>query len=172
SGPAPGGAVSGPAPGGAVSGQAPGGAASGEAADPAVSRPPVIAEYHGEGVQAPAAMVRRGRHKLIVAGDDPELLFDLESDPRELDNLAGASPDVVAELRAALAAELDLAEIDRRVRISQRERRLVAAALRQGRYTAWDHQPPADAATQYIRNRGDLYELQRRARLEEPGADG
>ncbi|HEY3726013.1 MAG TPA: choline-sulfatase [Solirubrobacteraceae bacterium] len=133
-------------------------------------RRPVIAEYHAEGVQAPSAMVRSGRHKLIVSGSDPDLLFDLHSDPRELENLAGSSPALEAELHAALDAELDLADIERRVRVSQRERRVVSDALRRGRYTPWDHQPPVDAATQYIRSRADLYELQRRARLDEPGA--
>jgi choline-sulfatase len=135
----------------------------------ALERPPVIAEYHAEGVLAPSAMVRSDRYKLIVSGSDPELLFDLDADPRELHDLAASSPAVVAELRAALDAELDLDDIDRRARISQRERRVVSAALRRGRYTPWDHQPPVDAATQYIRNRADLYELQRRARLDEPG---
>jgi choline-sulfatase len=115
-------------------------------------------------------MVRSGRHKLIVSGSDPDLLFDLHSDPRELENLAGSSPALEAELHAALDAELDLADIERRVRVSQRERRVVSDALRRGRYTPWDHQPPVDAATQYIRSRADLYELQRRARLDEPGA--
>ena len=68
-------------------------------------------------------------------------------------------------LRAAVDARLDLADIDRRVRVSQRERRLVSAALRRGHYTPWDHQPQVDASRQYVRNRDDMYELQRRARL-------
>jgi choline-sulfatase len=135
---------------------------------------PVICEYHAEGVQAPSAMIRSGRHKLIVSGADPDQLYDLSDDPRELRNLAGdaAHAPVVADLRAALSARLDLADIDRRVRVSQRERRLVAGALRRGRYTAWDYQPPAEAAVQYVRNREDLYELQRRARLDEPARPG
>ncbi len=146
------------------------GAVTGDGAAPAH---PVLSEYHAEGVQAPSAMVRSGRHKLIVSGTDPDLLYDLRADPRELLDLATAdehSPTVAA-LRASLRARLDLADIDRCVRISQRERRLVSSALRRGRYTSWDYQPPVDAAMQYVRNREDLYELQRRARLDEPGAD-
>ncbi len=53
-------------------------------------------------------------------------------------------------------APLDLADIDRRVRVSQRERHLVSRALRQGP-TPWDHEPPYDAAGKYIRNREDMY---------------
>jgi hypothetical protein len=73
---------------------------------------------------------------------------------------------VIAPLRAELERRLDLAEIGDRVRASQRERFLVSRALREGRPTAWDHEPPYDAAAMYIRNREDMYELQRRARLD------
>ncbi|MEA2146208.1 MAG: choline-sulfatase, partial [Solirubrobacteraceae bacterium] len=132
---------------------------------------PVISEYHAEGVQAPAAMVRQGDHKLIASLEDPDLLYDLRFDPRELRDLSGARPDVVTSLHAALASRLDLAEIDRRVRVSQRERRLVTRALRQGHYTSWDYQPQVDATMQYVRSREDLYELQRRARLDAPATE-
>jgi choline-sulfatase len=131
---------------------------------------PVVSEYHAEGVQAPAAMIRSGSHKLIVCGDDPDQLFDLSQDPLELDNLAGDRAELVASLRAQLHQRLDLEAIDARVRASQRERHLVARALRRGRHTPWDFQPGPDAAKQYIRNHGDMYELQRRARLDEPDA--
>ncbi len=129
---------------------------------------PVISEYHAEGVQAPSAMVRSGRHKLIVSLEDPDLLYDLGDDPQELRDVSGdpGRGQVVAELRAELENRLDLPAIDGLVRQSQRERRLVSRALRQGRPTSWDHQPPVDAGTQYIRNREDMYELQRRARLD------
>ncbi|HET8979499.1 MAG TPA: choline-sulfatase [Solirubrobacteraceae bacterium] len=140
------------------------------ALDDAAAAPahPVVSEYHAEGVQAPAAMVRSGRHKLIVSLEDPDLLYDLVDDPSELRNLAEdpATEPVRAQLRAELDRRLDLAALDGRVRESQRERRLVSAALRQGRPTSWDHQPHVDAATQYIRNREDMYELQRQARLD------
>ena len=128
----------------------------------------VVSEYHAEGVQAPAAMVRSGAHKLIVSLQDPDLLYDLSADPRELRDLSGApeSAPVIAQLRAELEGRLDLPDIGERVRASQRERFLVSRALRQGRPTAWDHEPIYDAATMYIRNREDMYELQRRARLD------
>jgi choline-sulfatase len=49
---------------------------------------------------------------------------------------------------------------------SQRERWLVAEALATGRRTSWDHRPDADAATRYVRSGADMYERQRRARLD------
>ena len=60
----------------------------GAAASPARA---VVSEYHAEGVQAPSAMVRSGRHKLIVSREDPDLLYDLEADPRELTDVSGSA---------------------------------------------------------------------------------
>src|SRR5581483_4856120 len=98
-----------------------------------------------------------GAHKLIMSLEDPELLYDLVSDPLELSPLDcdGATAD---RLRRSLTERLDLDEVGARVRRSQRERHLVWRALRQGRYTSWDFEPPADAAERYVRNREDLYE--------------
>jgi choline-sulfatase len=128
----------------------------------------VVCEYHAEGVNAPAAMIRAGRFKLIVCRDDPDQLYDLEADPLELTNLAAAPEhgSTVEALRGELAARLDLAAIEPRVLASQRERRLVAAGLNAGDVAAWDYQPHVDASSQYVRAREDLYHLQRLARLD------
>jgi choline-sulfatase len=133
-------------------------------------RGPVVCEYHAEGVNAPAAMIRDGRFKLIVCRGDPDQLYDLEADPLELSNLAAVSEHAsrVDALQGELAARLDLAAIERRVLESQRERRLVAAALASGSVAAWDYQPFVDASTQYVRTREDLYHLHRVARLDAP----
>jgi choline-sulfatase len=129
---------------------------------------PVISEYHAEGVQAPSAMIRSGNEKMIVSLQDPDLLFDLAADPLELHRLHAQEP----VLREALESQLNLRDIDRRVRASQRERHLISAALHRGVPPAWDHQPHVDAAAQYVRNRDDLYALQRRARLDSGDPDG
>jgi choline-sulfatase len=131
-------------------------------------RDPVICEYYAEGVTAPAAMIRAGQYKLIVCRGDPDLLYDLAADPHELTNLA-ASPeraDLLRALHHGLAERLDLDQIGRQVLASQRERHLIAGALARGEITPWDYQPHVDAAMQYVRNRADMYDLQRRARLE------
>jgi choline-sulfatase len=152
----------------AIAGEGDGVSLAGAVTGGAAPEHPVISEYHAEGVQAPAAMVRSGAHKLIASLEDPDLLYDLSADPRELTDISAApdSAPVIARLRAELERRLDLPAIADRVRISQQERFLVSRALRQGRPTAWDHEPTYDAAAMYIRNREDMYELQRRARLD------
>jgi choline-sulfatase len=131
---------------------------------------PVVAEYLAEGTTAPAVMIRHGSHKHVVCPGDPDLLFDLGADPHERHDVAatpqGAEPR--ARLRAEVDARWDLAELERRVLASQRDRRVVIAGLSQGRYQPWDHQPRADGARRYVRSGSDLYEQQRRARLGQP----
>ena len=131
---------------------------------------PVVSEYHAEGVQAPSAMVRSGAHKLIVSLEDPDLLYDLAADPRELHDLSGA-PESERGHRARCApsssARLDLADIGDRVRTSQRERFLVSARTARGPPDALGPRArPTTPPRKYIRNREDMYELQRRARLD------
>ena len=129
---------------------------------------PVISEYHAEGVTAPSAMVRDGRFKLIRSLEDPDLLYDLQDDPQELTDLSGMPEhaETVRGLGGLLQARVDLVAIGRRVLASQRERHLVSAALARGVRPDWDFEPESDASRRYVRNRDDLYELQRRSRLE------
>ena len=59
----------------------------------------------------------------------------------------------------------DLIELDGRVRLSQRRRRLVAAALSKGKIHAWDFPSFRNASREYIRNSMDLDGLEARARF-------
>jgi choline-sulfatase len=58
-----------------------------------------------------------------------------------------------------------MAELDARIRDSQRRRRLVDAALNRGKIHAWDFQPFQKASRQYVRNSMDLDDLEAMARL-------
>ena len=51
------------------------------------------------------------------------------------------------------------------MRLSQRRRRLVAAALSKGKIHAWDFPPFRNASREYIRNAMDLDGLEARARF-------
>ena len=126
-----------------------------------------IGEYLAEGAIAPIVMIRRGPFKFIHSPADPDQLFDLSHDPGERLNLADdpLRAALVADFRAEVEKRWDLAELDARVRLSQRRRRLVDAALSKGRIRAWDFQPFRNAAKQYVRNSIDLDDIEAMARF-------
>jgi choline-sulfatase len=127
----------------------------------------VFGEYMGEGAVAPIVMIRRGGVKFIHSPADPDQLFDLEADPDEVANLARRPENAaqVAEFRAEVSRHWDLRGIHDDVLASQRRRRFINAALRQGRYQPWDFQPVTDASEQYMRNHLKLADLESRARF-------
>jgi choline-sulfatase len=134
----------------------------------ATGRRPVLAEYLAEGVNAPAVMVRRGRHKLIACPGDPDQLYDVAADPAELANLANEPEQraTLEKLRDEVSRHWDLEALERRVLASQRERRLVMEGLAAGTASTWAFAPGAAASRDYVRGGADLYELQRQARLD------
>ena len=56
--------------------------------DPADDPDEAIAEYCAECASHPCFMIRRGPYKYVHCDVDPPLLFNLEDDPNELNNLA------------------------------------------------------------------------------------
>ena len=119
-----------------------------------VNRPgDVVAEYLAEGVTDPAVMIRRGRHKYVRCGDDPDQLFDLAADPHEQADLAGdaSSSELAASLREEADARWDLVGLRRRVIASQRRRHEVSRALAVGAHTPWDFQPWMDETRRFVR---------------------
>ena len=121
-------------------------------------RAPVAIEYAAEGSITPLVCLRDGRWKHVRCAADPDLLFDLDTDPGERVNLAAdpAHGDTLARLRAMSEARWDLAAFDAAVRESQARRWVVCEALRNGAYFPWDFQPLQKASERYMRNHMDL----------------
>jgi choline-sulfatase len=133
-----------------------------------------IGEYLAEGVVAPMVMLRRGRQKFIHTPTDPDQFFDVAADPDERTNLtAGAGhAAAVAGYRQEIARRWDIAALHAAVLESERRRRFVAEALRLGRQTAWDWQPPRDASRMYVRHSLPLDDLEAMARFPKWRAPG
>lgn len=84
----------------------------------------VFSEYHAHGTSHGMFMLRQGRFKYVYYPDNPDQLFDLEADPKELENLA-AEPeyaDVCDRLAARLREIADPDAVDQRALREQRGR--------------------------------------------------
>ena len=142
----------------------------------------VFAEYCGEGTIAPMCMIRRGHWKYITCPADPPQLYNLKSDPKELINLALLPPkhplitvqvaEILADFTAEADAKWDMPRITSSVLLSQRQRKLVWSALKQGAFTSWDHNPIDDGREKYIRSHIPLDDLELKARFPPVDAKG
>jgi choline-sulfatase len=134
----------------------------GASEDPAAT---VVGEYLAEGVRGPMVMLRRGRWKYIHTPSDPDQLFDLESDPLELVNVASENGNpVVSELGDEVRRRWDLAALEQAVRESQQARLAVFRALQQGKPHPWDYQPPRPTRAQSARDTMDVAERDQQSR--------
>ncbi len=118
----------------------------------------VFSEMTCEGVVEPVMMVKRGPYKYIYSASTEPLLFDLDEDPLELDNLAGQARTAEQESELRRQADEtwgDLKELRARIVQNQKTRLLVREALEMGKVFSWDdlHSPTGG---RYLR-RGSTY---------------
>ena len=117
----------------------------------------VISEYSSEGVCAASRMVRAGPYKYVYTRGLAPMLFDLDADPDELNDLAGtaAYASVEAGLLQQALANWDPERVHARILASQKRRSYLArVAERSGRYPNWAYQPYVDESKRYIRGAG------------------
>ena len=112
----------------------------------------VISEYTGEGVSAPCRMIRRDNYKFIYTHGHPPLLYDLDRDPLEIDNLAG-HPET-AKIEARLAAEImqdyDPEAVNEACIQSQKERLFIQKAT--DGIPSWAYIARTGDDARYVRN--------------------
>ena len=119
---------------------------------------PVAMEYAAEASYAPMVSLRQGNYKFNRCALDPDQLFDLATDPNELNNIID-SPDhaeAAAKFSEMATSRWDLDQFDKEVRHSQARRWVVYEALRNGNYYPWDYQPLKKASERFMRNHMDL----------------
>lgn len=118
----------------------------------------VFSEMTCEGVVEPVMMVKRGPYKYIYSSSTEPLLFNLDEDPLELENLAGRArtADRESELRALADRTWgDLGCLREKIVQDQRTRLLVREALQKGTVFSWDD-PHSATGGRYLRQ-GDSY---------------
>ncbi len=113
-----------------------------------------LIEFTSEGVYAPAFILRKGKYKYVHCEGDPGMLFDMQSDPRELRNLC--REPALADLAKKMVDEIETrfapAAVKARVLASQRRRLFLHSTLIKGVHTPWDYQVRKDASRQYVRS--------------------
>ena len=121
---------------------------------------PVYAEMLCEGILAPIFMIRRGRYKFITSTGDPDMLFDVEADPDERNNLA-AHPDhaeTIGEFTREAAELWDSEALAEDIVRSQQRRLLIRHAHSLGAPPSWEFMPNGDGETRWYRGEGNYNE--------------
>lgn len=112
-----------------------------------------ITDYCSEGAVQPMRMATGDGWKYVYVHDEAAQLFDLTTDPDELDNRIDdpSAATMLARLQTAVHDGWDPAAIREKVLLSQQQRRWINEAWAVGTRPSWDIQPAFDARRQYVR---------------------
>ena len=129
-----------------------------------------LIEFTGEGVHAPALILRQGQYKYVYCEGDPGMLFDLKSDPSELRNLCQdpAFATMAKQFADDIERRFDPGRIKREVLASQRRRLFLHSTLVKGTHTPWDFEVRKDASKQYVRSVGSTSTTATKAKARYP----
>lgn len=129
-----------------------------------------ISEYLAEGTGMPMLMIRRGSYKYINCHDDPDQLFDLNSDPNELNNLADSNSysKTLEEFQNEAEQYWNVNKLKHKVIQDQERRRFINSALRIGRYQGWDFKPKRNPENEFTRSHMDLSKFDYTSRYPRP----
>ena len=113
----------------------------------------VYSENLAEGACAAIVMVKQGGMKYTASGIDPEQLFDLNTDPLELQNLADEESykKEIESLRKLAKEKWDVNTLGDKVLTNQKQRLFVANALGKGKKAIWDYVPKDQVEEQCLR---------------------
>lgn len=113
-----------------------------------------ICDYLAIGPCVPCRMVRKGRFKYIYTHGHPSMLFDLDADPSELNDLSGDAglADTLADLRAMALSGWDPDALTVHVSDSQRQRKIIKTTP--GAAPAWDYIARTGDEARYVRAQG------------------
>ncbi len=131
-----------------------------------------LSEYSAECASHPMVMIRRGQYKYIHCEVDPPQLYDLRTDPNELNNLAPleSHQQLVSSFRDEVLARWDLDRIRNDIIDNQKARQVIHESMVRTQHVSWNYQPFQDAAEAYVRTHKTCDEMAMTARF--PRFDG
>ena len=113
-----------------------------------------ISDYLAIGPCVPCRMVRKGKFKFIYTHGHPALLFDLDADPKELNNLAKNLEflDMLSALQVIAFNNWDPEELSRQVQKSQEQRKIIKTTP--GPQPKWDFVARTGDEARFVREQG------------------
>ena len=114
----------------------------------------VMMEFTGEGIYSPCFMLRQSGFKYVYCEDDPAMLFDLNKDPGELNNLRGKADfqDIERSMLNTILKRWDGESIKQQIIRSQNRRKFLQKVLLTGKRSPWDYVPYRDASKEFVRS--------------------